>query len=70
MAETILNISGDQFDDATLRISLAEVIVTALSIHISESDLPGRGKVSGSVLHDALMGASILLKDAHNTLSL
>lgn len=56
-----VRVDADSFNDSQVRISCAQAIIDALGIFIMESEeIP----VSHELIHDALMGASFLLKDA------
>lgn len=69
-AGNVVNISGDKFDEATLRIESAGAILKALSIYFMSSNQSGElWEPSGQVLHDALFGAGLLLEDATDALA-
>lgn len=65
MAKDILNTSADNLNNAELRIEAADAIVMALAIYISNGDDEGP---SNQVIHNALFGANLLLKDAMDAL--
>jgi hypothetical protein len=68
MAEGIVNISSDKLNNAALRISSANAIVTALGIFLENTDNEDLERPSGQVLNNAFFGASLLLEDAYNAL--
>lgn len=63
-----ISVDADNFNEATLRLSAATSIISALSVFAGDDAIANEVPVTGRLLSEALFGVGILLSDVDKNL--